>query len=185
MKEPFPNMDILLLDDDQKIQSTLVESFVGTDSLLVPDVYWNRLNFQERKALTKKLPLLLRKYSKQIASMKRLHNRAGKIKYNRSVGKMKKFSIRVNTGVWATLGVLAAAHGVSRCYLFNYMLWLEDFGMGGSTVETLNQGVPSLHWTYSMTWTLNRRQNLISRELKFEPNPMTDKYPYYLQKLDS
>ncbi|MBE8262494.1 DUF1564 domain-containing protein, partial [Leptospira borgpetersenii serovar Ballum] len=28
MKEPFPNMDILLLDDDQKIQSTLVESFV-------------------------------------------------------------------------------------------------------------------------------------------------------------
>ncbi|MFQ3857777.1 DUF1564 domain-containing protein, partial [Leptospira kirschneri] len=25
------------------------------------------------------------------------------------------------------------------------------------------------------------RQNLISRELKFEPNPMTDKYPYYLQ----
>ncbi len=107
-------MDILLLDDDQKIQSTLVESFVGTDSLLVPDVYWNRLNFQERKALTKKLPLLLRKYSKQIASMKRLHNRAGKIKYNRSVSKMKKFSIRVNTGVWATLGVLAAAHGVSR-----------------------------------------------------------------------
>ncbi|WP_033110469.1 DUF1564 family protein, partial [Leptospira interrogans] len=49
MKEPFPNMDILLLHDDQKIQSTLVESFVGTDSLLVPDVYWNRLNFQERK----------------------------------------------------------------------------------------------------------------------------------------
>ncbi|MBE8424765.1 DUF1564 family protein, partial [Leptospira borgpetersenii serovar Balcanica] len=44
-----------------------------------------------------KLPLLLRKYSKQIASMKRLHNRAGKIKYNRNVGKMKKFSIRVLT----------------------------------------------------------------------------------------
>ncbi|NUL40021.1 DUF1564 domain-containing protein, partial [Leptospira interrogans serovar Copenhageni] len=25
-----------------------------------------------------------------------------------------------------------------------------------------------------------RRQNLISRELKLEPNPMTNRYPYYL-----
>ncbi|WP_000353658.1 DUF1564 family protein, partial [Leptospira interrogans] len=73
-------MDILLLDDGQKIESALVESSVGTDSLLVPDVYWNRLNTQERKALRGKLPFLLRKYSKQIASMKRLHDRAGKIK---------------------------------------------------------------------------------------------------------
>ncbi|EMO66873.1 PF07600 domain protein, partial [Leptospira kirschneri str. 200803703] len=90
-------MDILLLDDGQKIESALVEDSFGTDSLLVPDVYWNRLNFQERKALRGKLPFLLRKYSKQIASMKRLHDRAGKIKYNRCVGKMKKFSIRVHT----------------------------------------------------------------------------------------
>ncbi|EMK04974.1 hypothetical protein LEP1GSC166_4060 [Leptospira kirschneri] len=54
-------MDILLLDDGQKIQSALVESFIGTDSLLVPDVYWNRLNLQERKALTKKLPFFTEK----------------------------------------------------------------------------------------------------------------------------
>ncbi|WP_420866219.1 DUF1564 family protein, partial [Leptospira noguchii] len=32
-------MDILLLDDGQKIESALVEDSVGTDSLLVPDVY--------------------------------------------------------------------------------------------------------------------------------------------------
>ncbi|EMO78176.1 hypothetical protein LEP1GSC127_5152 [Leptospira kirschneri str. 200801925] len=42
-------MDILLLDDCQKIESALVENSVGTDSLLVPDDYWNRLNSQERK----------------------------------------------------------------------------------------------------------------------------------------
>ncbi|EKO49521.1 DUF1564 family protein, partial [Leptospira kirschneri] len=41
-------MDILLLDDCQKIESALVENSVGTDSLLVPDDYWNRLNSQER-----------------------------------------------------------------------------------------------------------------------------------------
>ncbi|EMO07159.1 PF07600 family protein, partial [Leptospira interrogans serovar Icterohaemorrhagiae str. Verdun HP] len=101
-------MDILLFDDGQKIESALVEGSIGTDSLLVPNNYWNCLNFQERKALRGKLPILLRKYSKQIASMKRLHYKAGKIKYNRDVGKMKKFSVRVHTGVWATLGVLAA-----------------------------------------------------------------------------
>ncbi|EKR62742.1 PF07600 family protein [Leptospira weilii str. 2006001853] len=107
--------------------------------------------------------------------MKRLHCKAGKIKYNRGVGKMKKFSIRVNTGTWAILGALAAAHGVSRCYLFNYMLWLEDVGVGDSIVETLNRGVPSFHGTYRMIWTLDLRQNLISRELEFKPNPMTER----------
>ncbi|MCH1911703.1 DUF1564 domain-containing protein [Leptospira noguchii] len=176
-------MDILILDEDQKIESALVESSVGTDSLLVPSDYWNRLNPQERKDLRKKLPILLRKYSKRIAAMERLHFRAGKIKYNRGVGKMKKFSIRVNTGVWANLSVLAAAHGVSRCYLFNYMLWLEDLsGEEDFFVKRLNQGVPSFHWTYKMIWKINRKQNLISRELQFEPNPMTNQYPYYLNK---
>ncbi|KPA33057.1 PF07600 family protein [Leptospira interrogans] len=174
-------MNMLILDDGQKIVSALVENSIGTDSLLVPNDYWNRLNSQERKDLRKKLPILLRKYSKRIASMERLYHKAGKIKYNRGVGKMKKFSIRVNTGVWANLGVLAAAHGVSRCYLFNYMLWLED--LGGKEdffVKSLNPGVPSFHWTYKMIWKINRRQNIISRELQFEPNPMTNKYPYDL-----
>ncbi len=55
---------------------------------------------------------------------------------------MKKFSIRVHTGVWATLGVLAAAHGVSRCYLFNYMLWLDE--QGDFFVKTLNRGIAYL-----------------------------------------
>ncbi|WP_025179940.1 DUF1564 family protein, partial [Leptospira interrogans] len=64
--------------------------------------------------------------------------------------------------------------------LFNYMLWLDE--QGDFFVKILNRGVPSFHWTYEMTWKINRRQNLISRELKFEPNPMTDKYPYYLQE---
>ncbi|MFQ3857839.1 DUF1564 family protein, partial [Leptospira kirschneri] len=46
----------------------------------------------------------------------------------------------------------------------------------------LNPGVPSFHWTYKMIWKIDRRQNLISRELQFEPNPMTNKYPYYLKE---
>ncbi|EKR64043.1 PF07600 family protein [Leptospira weilii str. 2006001853] len=169
-------MDILLLDDGQKIESALIEGRFGLDSLLVPFAYWDRLSREEKKILPRRLPFLLRRYGKYIAAMQRLHCKAGKIKYNRGVGKMKKFSIRVNTGTWAILGALAAAHGVSRCYLFNYMLWLEDVGVGDSIVETLNRGVPSFHGTYRMIWTLDLRQNLISRELEFKPNPMTERY---------
>ncbi|EMO91031.1 hypothetical protein LEP1GSC024_1922 [Leptospira noguchii str. 2001034031] len=37
--------------------------------------------------------------------------------------------------------MLAAAHGVSRCYLFNYMLWLEDLGgKVGFFCEKFEQG---------------------------------------------
>ncbi|MGQ2811745.1 DUF1564 family protein, partial [Leptospira interrogans] len=51
-------MNMLILDDGQKIVSALVENSIGTDSLLVPNDYWNRLNSQERKDLRKKLPIL-------------------------------------------------------------------------------------------------------------------------------
>ncbi|OMI15791.1 hypothetical protein BUQ74_19025, partial [Leptospira weilii serovar Heyan] len=34
---------------------------------------------------------------------------------------------------------------------------------------------PSFHGTYRMIWTLDLRQNLISRELEFKPNPMTER----------
>ncbi|MBW0435009.1 DUF1564 domain-containing protein [Leptospira yasudae] len=173
-------MEMLWFSSGEKIESILIEGPLGIDSLLVPYSYWDRLDPQEKKILPHRLTFLLRRYGKYLANKKRLHWKAGKIRYNRGVGRMKKMTIRVNTGAWAVLGALAAAHGVSRCYLFNYMLWLEDNGVGDSIVETLNRGVPSLHGTYRMIWTLNLRENLISRELEFEPNPMTTEYPYYL-----
>ncbi|TGK20651.1 DUF1564 domain-containing protein [Leptospira stimsonii] len=173
-------MEILSFSSERKIQSALIEGTLGTDSILIPLSLWDELNEDERRILRRKLPYLLRKFGKYVSSLKRLHWRAGKIKYNRGVGKMKKMSIRVNTGAWALLGALAAAHGVSRCYLFNYMLWLDEVGVGDSIVDTLNQGVPRFHGSYRMIWTLNLRENLISRELEFEPNPMTDTFPYHL-----
>lgn len=171
-------METLLLNSERRIQSALIEGNIGVDSILIPESYWNQLDTAGRKILRQKLPYLLRRYTKYVASMKRLHWRGGKILYNRNVGKFKKMSIRVNTGAWSVLGVLAAAHGVSRCYLFNYMLWLDDIGVGDSIVETLNRGVPIFHGSYRMIWTLDLRQNLISRELEFEPNPITHIFSY-------
>ncbi|WP_000496496.1 DUF1564 family protein, partial [Leptospira interrogans] len=71
-------------------------------------------------------------------------------------------------------------HGVSRCFLFNYLLWLEEVGVGDSIVDTMNRGVPQFHKSYKMIWTLNLRKNQISRELFFEPNPIASEHSYFL-----
>ncbi|WP_051185249.1 DUF1564 domain-containing protein [Leptospira alstonii] len=177
-------MDILLLSSDKKIQSALNEGLVGSDSLLIPMSYWNQLNMVQRKALSKKLPFLLKRYTKYVASLNRLHWRGGKIKYNWGVGELKKMTIHVNSGVWAVLGALAGAHGVSRCYLFNYLLWLEETGVGDSIEDTMNRGVPRFHGIYRMIWTLDLRKNRISRELYFEPNPLRSEHAYSLPQPD-
>lgn len=83
-------MDILLLSSQKKIISALNEGETGSDSLLIPMCYWNRLNELQKKALSKKLSLLLKRYTKYIASCDRLHWKAGKVKYNRGVGTLKK-----------------------------------------------------------------------------------------------
>ncbi|XDD52218.1 DUF1564 domain-containing protein [Leptospira sp. WS92.C1] len=178
-------METLLLNSERRIQSALIEGRMSVDSILIPESYWNQLDDTKRKLLPGKLPYLLRRYTKYVASMKRLHWKGGKILYNRNVGKLRKMSIRVNTGAWSVLGALAAAHGVSRCYLFNYMLWLDDIGVGDSIVETLNRGVPIFHESYRMIWTLDLRQNLISREFYFKPNPLKNRFSYDPHRYDS
>ncbi|MBM9500625.1 DUF1564 domain-containing protein [Leptospira sp. 201903071] len=175
-------METLSFSSERKIESALIEGPMGNDSILVPLTYWDALSEEEKKVLRRKLPYLLRRYTKYVSCLRRLHWRAGKIRYNRGVGKMKKMSIRVNTGAWAVLGALAAAHGVSRCFLFNYMLWLDDVGVGDSIVETMNQGVPRFHEIYRMIWTLDLGQNLISRELEVEPNPLFGRYTFEFER---
>ncbi|APY24859.1 Uncharacterized protein LB4E_1055 [Leptospira borgpetersenii str. 4E] len=51
-------MDILLLSSQKKIISALNEGETGSDSLLIPMCYWNRLNELQKKALSKKTSLL-------------------------------------------------------------------------------------------------------------------------------
>ncbi|EKP11695.1 hypothetical protein LEP1GSC128_1154 [Leptospira borgpetersenii str. 200801926] len=45
-----------MFDSNQKIQSTLIENTVETDSLLVPNVYWDRLNFKEKRLFGANFP---------------------------------------------------------------------------------------------------------------------------------
>ncbi|TGK66417.1 DUF1564 family protein, partial [Leptospira gomenensis] len=73
---------------------------------------------------------------------------------------MRRINVRLGTGSWTLLGALAQAHGVSRCYLFNYLLYLEEVGVGDSIEDTMNAGVPTFFFFYfyliNVFFTFNR-----------------------------
>ncbi|TGL78756.1 DUF1564 domain-containing protein [Leptospira yasudae] len=162
----------IYLDIDQKIQSVLVSSRSNVETLLFPENYLNSLSAEKRKALPKRILPLLRKYQKFLLSKRRINRNAQKTLYQRHVGKLVRLNMRVDTGVWAILGVIAAAHGVSRCFLVNYMIWLDDSGVGDSIEEKLNVGSPTFQNSYGYLWHLDLLNNRITKSLEFRPNPI-------------
>ncbi|WP_155119707.1 DUF1564 family protein, partial [Leptospira weilii] len=78
-------------------------------------------------------------------------------------------NIRVRTGTWTLFGALAQTHGVSRCYLFNYLLWLDDLGVGDSILDTVNAGVPTFHRSYSYILHVDLVNNEVTRKLRCRP----------------
>ncbi|MBM9579380.1 DUF1564 domain-containing protein [Leptospira sp. 201903070] len=165
-------MELIFLSSEEKIESPLAERNEKVVTLLIPENYLNGLSLDEQRKLPKKLPYLLRRYSKFIASRSRLNSKADSILYQ-NPGKMRKMNFRANTGHWSMLGALAQAHGVSRCFLFNFLLSLEDAEVGDSIVEVLNAGVPTFHDVYRYIWHLDLIQNTITRSLEFDPNPIS------------
>ncbi|EMJ91655.1 DUF1564 domain-containing protein [Leptospira alstonii] len=164
-------MGTLLLNSDFEISSTLGENRSETVTLLIPEDNWIRFSEKDLKALPKKIPEFLRTYGKYLSSTRRLGKKAGRTLYQPSPGKrkMKRVNIRVNTGSWTLFGALAQAHGVSRCYLFNYLLWLEETGVGDSIVYTMNAGVPAFHESYSYILHLDLLENQVTRRLRCRP----------------
>ncbi|RHX88371.1 DUF1564 domain-containing protein [Leptospira stimsonii] len=165
-------MGILLLDSDQELRSVLQERYSETVTLLIPKKTLSGLSESEKRRLPKRIPDLLRKYGKYLGVTRRLGKKAGKILYQASEGKenMQRINARVSTGSWALLGALAQAHGVSRCYLFNYLLWLEEIEMDSFLVTTMNEGAPTFHRNYRYILHLNLLDNEITRRLECEPS---------------
>ncbi|EQA82212.1 PF07600 family protein [Leptospira alstonii serovar Pingchang str. 80-412] len=164
-------MGTLWLQSDFKISSTLRENRSETVTLLIPEETWIRFSEKDVKGLPRKIPELLRTYGKYLSATKRLGKKAGRTLYQPSPGKqkMKRVNIRLNTGTWTLFGALAQAHGVSRCYLFNYLLWLESVGVGDSIVDTMNEGVPTFHRSYSYILHLDLVENQVTRKLRCRP----------------
>ncbi|PJZ55752.1 DUF1564 domain-containing protein [Leptospira barantonii] len=168
-------MAAIYLDIDQKIQSILVPSGSersNVETILFPESYLQNLTPEKRKLLPKRILPLLRRYQKFLISKKRINANARKTLYQRDVGKLVRLNMRIDTGVWAILGVIAAAHGVSRCFLVNYMIWLDESGVGNSIDETMNVGCPTFQDSYSYIWNLDLVQNRITKTLEFIPNPI-------------
>ncbi|MBM9502323.1 DUF1564 domain-containing protein [Leptospira sp. 201903071] len=164
-------MGQIFLHSERKIRSALVESRMNVETILFPEWYYNALSPEQRKALPKRILPLLRRYQKLMLSKKRINPKAGKTLYQKTQG-MVRVNVRIDTGVWAVLGVLSAAHGVSRCFMVNYLLWLDDSGVGDSIDKTLNVGSPAFHDNYSYIWHLDLLKNSITRTIEFEPNPI-------------
>ncbi|EMS83192.1 DUF1564 domain-containing protein [Leptospira noguchii] len=165
-------MEQIYFNTDQKIESTLNENFEKVVTLLVPKRYYVILSSKDRRMLGKKLPYLLNRYGKFISSHSRLNRRAVTTLYQKNQGELKKINFRIDMSHWAMLGVLAHAHGVSRCFLFNFLLSLEKAGVGDSIVKVLNEGVPTFHKIYRYIWQLDLPNKRISRTLRYFPNPL-------------
>ncbi|XDD49767.1 DUF1564 domain-containing protein [Leptospira sp. WS92.C1] len=164
-------MGKIYLHTEQKIQSALFESGTRVETILFPDSYFNALTLEQRKALPKRILPLLKRYQKLMLSQRRINSKAGKTLYQKPQG-MVRVNMRINTGAWAILGAISAAHGVSRCFMVNYLLWLDDSEVGDSIEQTLNVGCPTFHNIYSYIWHLDLTKNSITRRIEFNPNPL-------------
>ncbi|RHX81599.1 DUF1564 domain-containing protein [Leptospira yasudae] len=164
-------MGYLLLNADSKISSILQESNSEIVTLLIPEEICLRFSEKEVRTLPKRIPHLLRVYGKYLTASKRLGKKAGRTLYQSSPGKrkMKRVNVRISTGSWTLFGTLAQAHGVSRCFLFIYLLSLELAGVGNSIVNTMNDGVPTFHTYYSYILHLDLPNNRVIRRLDCDP----------------
>ncbi|MBM9578208.1 DUF1564 domain-containing protein [Leptospira sp. 201903070] len=165
-------MEQIFLNSDESIESAMTESQDRVVTLLVPEFYFESLSKEEGKVLGKKLPYLLRRYGKYMCTQPRFNEKGITTLYQKKQGKLKKLNVRMGTGYWAFLGVLAHSHGVSRCFLFNFLLSLDQAGVGDFIVEVLNRGVPTFHNVYRYIWQLEITQNKVIRLLQFDPNPL-------------
>ncbi|MBM9500083.1 DUF1564 domain-containing protein [Leptospira sp. 201903071] len=156
---------------EPKITSKIGEFQSDVETILIPEVYLKNLTKEERKILPKKIRSLVGKYSTYISSMRRLNSKAGKRKYQRDVGKLRRVNVRMKTRDWLLLGVLAEAHGVSRCFLVNFLLYLESSEVGDS-LRKFWVGPPTPPRVYSFIWQIEPTQRRVSRTLRLEPNPL-------------
>jgi Protein of unknown function (DUF1564) len=163
-------MGIFILNSEREIQSVFEDKKTEIVSLLIPEIKILSMSKEERKEFPKRLAPLVRKYQKYLASSRRIHSKAGKILYNRDKGPLKKLNLRMKNSDWNLLSVLAAAHGVSRCFLINYLLWLDEIGVGDSSFDKVYQGVPTSKGIYQFKWDIRFESNKLVRSLQIEPS---------------
>ncbi|TGK36068.1 DUF1564 domain-containing protein [Leptospira gomenensis] len=164
-------MGTILLNTEEEIRSSLRENRMETVTILIPEKTWLRYGEIKARDLPKRIPEFLCTYGKYLSNAKRLNDQARKTLYQPSseTSHMRRVNVRLSTASWALLGLFAQAHGVSRCYLFNYLLWLEEVEVGDSIVEMMNAGTPTFHRSYSYIFHLDLTHSEVYRRLRCDP----------------
>ncbi|EMN49485.1 PF07600 family protein [Leptospira interrogans str. L1207] len=164
-------MEILLFNSNYEVRSSFETNHSETITLLIPQDTWFRFLENDRKILSKKIPEFLKTYGKYFSSQKHISKKAEKILYQPSQKnqKMKRVNVRVKSKNWILFEILAQAHGVSRCYLFNYLLWLETLGVRDSIVNTVNARAPTFHRSYRYILDVDLLSHQVTRKLRFKP----------------
>lgn len=116
------------------------ESCVTVSTLLIPEDLAKGLESVLPVGVTKRgiefvdfrlgLKLLLNKYRGFLAAGYLPFAGKPKLTYQREGLNLQKFSFRPDNADWFELGILAYGLGVSRCWLFSYLLELELSGLG-------------------------------------------------------
>ncbi|TGK34601.1 DUF1564 family protein [Leptospira gomenensis] len=163
-------MKAILLNTDQKIKSIYEDEKREVVSLLIAEKNLRHLTEKEKKTLIKNFVPLIRKYEKYLISTKRIHNKAGKILYNREQSPLKKINLRMKNSDWNLLSLLASTHGVSRSFLMNYILWLDKVGIHNFMMEKFFKGTSNKIGSYQFNWRIQFQSNQLIRELIIEPN---------------
>ncbi|TGM53142.1 DUF1564 domain-containing protein [Leptospira adleri] len=165
-------MGTIYLYKERNIRSILPSNKKDVETVLFPERFLNSLSDENRKELPKRIFPLLKRYQKFMLSKRRINKKAGKTLYQRDLGKLVRVNLRIESEAWMILGLLSAAHGVSRCFMLNYLFWLDSVGVGDSIDEVLNVGCPPFHYSYSYVWHLDLVEKTILRRIEFDPDPL-------------
>ncbi|PJZ54005.1 DUF1564 domain-containing protein [Leptospira adleri] len=165
-------MGTIYLYKERNIRSILPSNKKDVETVLFPERFLNSLSDEKRKELPKRIFPLLKRYQKFMLSKRRINKKAGKTLYQRDLGKLVRVNLRIESEAWMILGLLSAAHGVSRCFMLNYLFWLDSAGVGDSIDEVLNVGCPPFHNSYSYVWHLDLVEKTILRRIEFDPDPL-------------
>ncbi|MCB1177655.1 MAG: DUF1564 family protein, partial [Leptospiraceae bacterium] len=104
---------------------------VTSSSLLIPEnllIIYQKLEIKKNRREI--LAYLLRKYKFFLGNWQFRSSRKIKTLFQDSGLDLKRISFKPRNSDWLELGTIAMGFGVSRTYLFSYLLELEDRGLG-------------------------------------------------------
>ncbi|TGK01415.1 DUF1564 family protein [Leptospira langatensis] len=138
-------MKLKLIENPKRTKSRSLKARSASNAmpvctLLLPKNFHRkiRMEWKEDRAEASCLKDLLFLYSKEMEEKEKMNPHLNLLLYQRKRKETKvqwtRLNFRPDPGDWARLGLLARRHGVSRCYLFTFLL--ERYFAGNNRPDT-------------------------------------------------